>query len=237
MRVQIKVSTGTVLGVKLLVALLPLIAFISLLIYSLNLIGFEGQMLYYVPPAEIQEVKGEKTIGQTFVAPLPGLQRIDVMLFDRGRRNTRDVTFHLRQGLDSTTDIVSITFNASAVKGRKWYTFDFPPLPDSANKIYYFYFSSPESADGDAIAVGGIQVDLYPSGEAYFGSTPARADATFRTYYSGVTLPQKAERLLERLAENKPFVWGNEYFYVFLVIGYLLLATALAWYLSSLVLD
>jgi hypothetical protein len=226
-----------VLRIKLLVSLLPLVTFALVLAYSLNLLGFEGQTLYYAPPAEIQEVKGDKTVGQTFVAPLPGLQRIDVTLFDRGRRNTHDVTFHLRPGLDSSTDIVSITFNASAVKGGEWYTFDFPPLPDSANKTYYFYFSSPESTDNDAIAVGGIQVDLYPGGEAYLGSTPAKADAAFRTYYSGVTLPQKAERLLERLAENKPFLWGNKYFYVFLAIVYLALVTALVWQLSHLVLD
>jgi hypothetical protein len=225
-----------VLRIKLLVSLLPLATFTFVLAYSLNLLGFEGQTLYYAPPAEIQEVKGEKTIGQTFVAPLPGLHRVDVMLFGRGRQNTHDVIFHLRQGLDSTTDIVSITFNASAVKGREWYTFDFPPLPDSANKTYYFYFSSPESADGDAIAVGGIQVDLYPGGEAYFGSTPTKADAAFRTYYSGVTLPQKAERLLERLVENKPFLWGYKYFYVFVVIAYLVLVAALVWQLGRLVL-
>jgi hypothetical protein len=225
-----------VLRIKLLASLLPLVTFALVLAYSLNLLGFEGQTLYYAPPAEIQEVKGDKTVGQTFVAPLPGLQRIDVMLFDRGRRNTHDVTFHLRPGLDSSTDIVAITFNASAVKGGEWYAFNFPPLPDSANKTYYFYFSSPDSTDSDAIAVGGIQVDLYPGGKAYFGSTPARADATFRTYYSGVTLPQKAERLLERLAENKPFLWGNKYFYVFLAIVYLVLVTALVWQLSHLVL-
>jgi hypothetical protein len=222
-----------VLRIKLLVSLLPLATFAFMLAYSLNLLGFEGQTLYYAPPAEIQEVKGDKTIGQTFVAPLPGLHRVDVMLFSQGRRNTRDVTFHLRQGLNSPTDIVSITFNALAVKGREWYTFDFPPLPDSADKTYYFYFSSPKSTDGDAIAVGGIQVDLYPGGEAYFGSTPTKADVAFRTYYSGVTLRQKAERLLGRLAENRPFLWGNRYFYVLLVIVYLAVVTALVWRLGD----
>lgn len=220
---------GSLRRLKLFVLVLPLIGFALVFVDSLNLLGFDGQMLYYRPPAEIQEVKGERTIGQTFVAPLPGLHRIDVMLFDRGHRNTHDVTFRLREGITSSTDILSITFNASEVAGARWYRFDFPPLVDSAGKTYYFYFSSPESTDGNAIAVGGVQLDLYPDGMAYLNTTPANADLAFKTYYAAVAPAQKVEQLLERLAENKPFFWGNKYFYVFLVVVYLLLVTLFIW--------
>jgi hypothetical protein len=230
-------SLNVALGIKLLVSLFPLVSFVLVLSQSLNLLGLEGQRYNHGVPAEIQEVKGGRTLGQTFVAPLPGLHRIDVMLFDRGRRNTHDVTFHLQEGVDASTDIFSTTFNASEIKGGGWHTFDFAPLADSAGKTYYFYFASPESTDGDAIAVGGMEGDLYRRGTAYLYATPANADLTFNTYYSEVPWQQKAQRLLERLAENKPFVWGKEYFYVFLVIVYLLLATILAWQVAGLVLD
>jgi hypothetical protein len=230
-------SLRAALGVKLLVSLLPLISFVLVLSRSLDLLGLEGQRFNHGAPTEIQEIKGGRTLGQTFVAPLPGLHRIDVMLFDRGRRNTHDVTFHLQEGLDASTDIFSTTFNASEIKGGGWHRFDFTPLVNSAGKVYYFYFSSPESTNGNAIAVGGVEGDLYRRGMAYLYATPANADLTFRTYYSEVPWQQKAQRLLELLAENKPALLGNKYFYVFLVVAYLLLVTVLAWQIASFVLD
>jgi hypothetical protein len=230
-------SLNVALGIKLLVSLLPLVSFVLVLSQSLNLLGLEGQRYNHGAPTEIQEVKDGRTLGQTFVAPLPGLHRIDVMLFDRGRRNTHDVTFHLREGVDASSDTFSTTFNASEIKGGGWHRFDFTPLVNSAGKVYYFYFSSPESTDGDAIAVGGVEGDLYRNGMAYLYATPANADLTFRTYYSEVPWQQKAQRLLERLAENKPSLLGNKYFYVFLVVAYLLLVTVLAWQIASFVLD
>lgn len=227
----------TPLGIKLLVTLFVPVVFGALLVYGLSLLGFTRQTLFYAPPAEIQEVKGDRLIGQTFVAALPGLHRIDVLLFDRGRRNTHDVTFHLREGPEASADIVSLTFNASEVRGREWVDFSFPPLPDSAGKTYYFYFSSPDSGDGDAIAVGGIQVNLYPDGLAYLSSTPASADLAFRAGYAQVTLARKAGEFVHLLTADRPFPWNAPYFYVALTIVYVLLAAAVIWRLSSLGLD
>jgi hypothetical protein len=225
------------LAARALFSLVPLIGLALIIAQCLRLIGFEGQIFNHGTPTEIQEIKGDRIIGQTFVAPLPGLDRIDVLLFDRGRQNTQPVTFHLRQGVDGSEDLLSITFNASEVRGERWRRFAFPPVPDSAGKVYYFYFSSPDSGVGNAIAVGGVEGNLYSRGTAYLYSTPANADLAFRTYYAGITVPQKVEKLAERLTAHKPFPLGNKYFYVFLALVYLILVTALTWHITGLVFD
>jgi hypothetical protein len=230
-------SLGLALVARVLFSLVPLISLALIIAQCLKLIGFEGQIFNHGTPTEIQEIKGNRIIGQTFMAPLAGLDRIDVLLFDRGRRNTHPVTFHLRQGVDGSEDLLSITFNASEVRGESWHTFTFSPVPDSGGKVYYFYFSSPDSGAGDAIAVGGVEGNLYPHGMAYLYSTPTNADLAFRTYYAGTTLSQKVEKLAERLTEHKPFPLSNKYFYVFLALVYLILVTALTWQITGLVLD
>jgi hypothetical protein len=230
-------SLSLALAARVLFSLVPLIGSALIIAQCLKLIGFEGQIFNHGTPTEIQEIKGDRIIGQTFVAPLPGLDRIDVLLFDRGRRNTHPVTFHLRQGVNSSDDLLSITFNASEVRGETWHTFAFPPVPDSGGKAYFFYFSSPDSGAGDAIAVGGVEGNLYSPGTAYLYATPANADLAFRTYYSGITLSQKVEKLAERMTEHKPFPLGNKYFYVLLALVYLILVTALTWKITGLVFD
>jgi hypothetical protein len=220
-----------------LFSLVPLIGLALIIAQSLRLIGFEGQIFNHGTPTEIQEIKGDRIIGQTFVAPLPGLDRIDVLLFDRGHHNTQPVTFHLRQGVDGSEDLLSISFNASEVRGESWHTFTFSAMPDSGGKAYYFYFSSPDSSTGNAIAVGGVEGNLYSRGTAYLYSTPTNADLAFRTYYSDITLSQKVEKLAERLTEHKPFVLGNIYFYVFLALVYVIFVTALSWQITGLVID
>jgi hypothetical protein len=233
----IRDSLSLALVARVLFSLVPLIGFALIIAQCLKLIGFEGQIFNHGTPTEIQEIKGDRIIGQTFVAPLPGLHRIDVLLFDRGHRNTHPVTFHLRQGVNSSQDLFSTTFNASEIKGGGWHTFDFAPLANSAGKTYYFYFSSPDSTDGNAIAVGGVEGNLYPNGTAYLYSTPTNADLAFKTYYAGITFSRKVEKLSERLTEHKPFPLGDKYFYISLALVYLILVTALAWQITGLVFD
>jgi hypothetical protein len=213
---------------KIFLFLLPIVVPVLAVAYGLSVFSVEGQTLYYWPPAKIQEVTGEKTLGQTFIAALPDLYRIDVMLFDAGQRgNTRKVTFHLREGLDNPTDKFSVVFDASQVKGSQWYTFEFPALADSANKSYYFYFSSPEATEEGAIGVAGVQQDVYPGGLAYINTTPTSADLTFRTYYAGIGPIQKLSILPKRLTQNRPSLWGKNSWYVILGIAYLLVMTLL----------
>jgi hypothetical protein len=176
------------------------------------------------------EITDDLVIGQTFEAPVDGLRRIDVVLRTYNRRNTHPVTFYLKPSIDSEDVIYQETFNASEVRNNQWRTFEFSPVLDSAGKSYYFYFESPDSVEGNAITVGGAQGgDFYNDGATYLtadylGGDPTivLADVAFRTYY-GLSLKEKVSILGQRLVENKPFIWGDIRFYMFLAVLYVLI--------------
>jgi hypothetical protein len=207
-----------------LISILLLGGLITIVIKGLDLLGYEGQLInfYHHPVSDALEIKGDLAIGQTFLAPVDGLQRIDVVLRTYGRRNTHDVTFYLKQSLDSPEVIYQETFDASEIRNNSWRTFEFPPIPDSAGRTFFFYFASPDSVKGDAITVGGALGDLYNGGNAYLGPVPADADMAFRTYY-GLSPSEKLAILGERLVENKPSVWSDIRFYLLLAGLYALI--------------
>jgi hypothetical protein len=207
-----------------LISILLLGGLITIVIKGLDLLGYEGQLInfYHQPISDALEIKGDLAIGQTFLAPVDGLQRIDVVLRTYGRRNTHDVTFYLKQSLDSPEVIYQETFDASEIRNNSWRTFEFPPIPDSAGRTFFFYFASPDSVKGDAITVGGALGDLYNGGNAYLGPVPADADMAFRTYY-GLSPSEKLAILGERLVENKPSVWSDIRFYLLLAGLYVLI--------------
>ena len=196
---------------------------ITSFIEGLDRLGYEGQLNneYFGPASDLLEIKGDLTIGQTFQAPLDSLHRIDVVLRTYGRKNTHDVTFYLKESLDSPEVIYQETFNASEVRNNGWRTFEFSPVPHSASKSFFFYIASPDSVQGDAITVGGGDSDYYTGGQAYLGPVPANADLAFRTYY-GLSPNEKLAILGQRLVENKPSVWGDVRLYLLLAGLYIL---------------
>ena len=154
------------------------------------------------------------------------------MMSTYNRRNTHDVTFHLKEDLNAQTDILTITFNASDVRDGAWRSFAFPPISDSAGRSFYFYLESPESEPGNAVSVMGRNDDRYPWGQGFINGHPTPGDMTFRIFYR-MSLEQKINWVLESLAANKPSVWGNENFYVLLAVLYALLLGALLWQASD----
>jgi len=206
----------------LLWSLLMLAGLLLILARALAVLGYEGQILNKISPNPTIALIGDMRLGQTFVAPRPGLERVEVLMYGYRRHNTQPVTFHLRKlGVDQ--DEVSFTFNARQVRGWRWQSFGFPPLADSAGQTYYFFFDSPSSTPDDALTLGGLEGDTYPNGTALMNGHPARADVAFRTYYSNVSLAEKTAALATRITENKPSIWGDVRFYVFLAVAYVLI--------------
>ncbi len=216
------------------------LALISLLVFALAGLGAiitsffdqlacEGQLINNnVAPTIAQQVAGERIIGQSFIAPRPDLNRIDLLLQTYGRKNSSDVTLRLLavpensdnplQGLE----VYRTTFNAAAVSDQSWRTFTFPPMPDSAGKTYLIALESPQSTDGNAITVGGIERDAYTAGTAFLGPVPVPADITFRTCYA-LSVNEKLAILGQQLVKNKPSLWGDPRFYLLLLILYALI--------------
>jgi len=206
----------------LLWSLLMLAGLLLILTRALALSGYEGQILNKISPTPTIALVGGMQLGQTFVAPRADLEHVDVLMYGYRRHNTQPVTFHLRK-LGADQDEVSFTFNASQVRSWRWQSFGFPPLADSAEQTYYFFFDSPTSTPDDALTLGGVEGDTYPNGTALINGHPAQADVAFRTYYSNVSLADKLSALATRITENKPSIWGDVRFYVFLAVAYVLI--------------
>jgi hypothetical protein len=185
-------------------------------------LGGEGQPVNLIRLSSAISLAGGTQLGQRFVAPRAGLQRIDVLLYGYFRRNTQPVTFHLRRE-GAAEDEVTRTFNASEVWGWRWMSFRFDPLPDSEGQAYVFFFESPTSTPDDGLTLGGVEGDLYPHGTGLINGQPVRADAAFMTYYDGVTCGEKLTALMAKLTGAKPSIWGDIRLYVVLGILYVLL--------------
>ena len=198
------------------------LGFLIVVFHSLDSLGFEGQPVNLIRLSPAINLANGTQIGQRFVAPRPGLYRIDVLLYGYFRRNTQPVTFHLRQE-GAHEDLVTIPFSSAEIWGWHWKSFTFDPLLDSEGQAYYFFFASPTSTPEDTITLGGVEGDLYPYGTATLNGQPMRADAAFKTYYTGVTLGDKVITLARKITEGKPSIWGDVRFYALLGVVYLLL--------------
>jgi hypothetical protein len=164
-------------------------------------IACEGQPFNdNAPPTESQQIWGKRIISQSFVAARPGLNRIDIMFQTYARQNRGNMILRLLEVPDRLdnpllgTERFRTTFNTANVWDKSWHTFTFPSLDNSAGKTYLITLSSPESADGNAITVGGIRRNVYLPGTAYVGTVPVTADIAFRSCYQMTNL----EKLIDR---------------------------------------
>lgn len=213
---------------------------IALLTAGVNLTHFiacEGQPFNdNLPPTPAQQILGERLIGQSFVAPRDGLNRIDLFLQTYQRQNTRDISLLLlelppsKYNFFEGREIFTTIFNAATVEDRTWRTFTFPTISDSAQKQYLILLNSPDSKDGNAITVGGIQQDVYAPGLAvvyapdlaFSELTPVNGDIMFRTCYEMMPL-EKLQVLVEQMTRSRPMLWSNIGFYIINLTIYILL--------------
>lgn len=160
------------------------------------------QLDVYQPVATepVGEIRQDRTIGQTFLSHYSGLCQVDVLLATYARQNTQPVAFHLRESPQSTTDLVTIIFNAADVQDNAYRSFTFTPIPNSAGRSYYFFFNSPTSTHGDAITAWATPEEVYSEGTLYKRDEAQTGDLAFRTHYSysPIVLASVAARGLPR---------------------------------------
>ena len=131
----------------------------------------------------VGEIRGSRTVGQTFVAHEDGLSRIDVLLATYARKNAYPVIFRLKKSPNVTDDIATITFSAARVKDNAFRQFTFAPIPDSKDKSYFFIIESLESVPGNAITIWHDPGDAYDEGAMYVDGQTMAGDLAFRTYH------------------------------------------------------
>jgi hypothetical protein len=221
---------------------LALAGLIAIGVSFFNQLACEGQPINNnVSPTFSQQIMGEQILSQSFVAPRADLNRIDILFQTYQRQNTHDVTLRLLEapsGADNPlqgVELFKATFNAADARDESWHTFRFAPIPDSAGKTYLITLQSPESVNGNAITVGGIERDVYRPGSAFLGPVPVPADISFRACFQ-MTIFEKLQVLAEQLTRNRPAVWADPLFYGAALLTYLLLLIGLFWRLSKLAL-
>lgn len=156
-----------------------------------------------------EELVGGHTFGQTFASGRDGLYRIDLGTATYARANSAPVLFHLRSSPEAGEDLRLVTLAGAAIENERPTSFEFPPLPDSGGKSYYFYLESPEAAPGNAITVYANEQDEYAAGTAYRDGRPAEGDLAF-TAYSRETysLSCVLSGIFSRLTQDLSFCLG-----------------------------
>jgi hypothetical protein len=217
------------------VGLLTLAGVVGIGVSFFNQIACEGQPINNnAEPTTEQQIFGERIIAQSFVAAKSDLNRIDIFLQTYGRKNTHDVTLRLLAVEEDTdtplagAEVFKTTFNAGAVRDQAWRTFAFDPIAESAGKTYLIALASPDSVEGNAITVGGIERNSYLPGTAYLGSMPVPADFTFRSCYQMSNI-EKLQVLSNQITQSRPGLWGDIRFYGFILFIYLLLLIGFFW--------
>jgi len=235
----------SVLAKKVTVATLCVLTLMGLAMIAstfFNRIACEGQPINNnADPTTEQQIFGDRIIAQSFVAARNDMNRIDIFFQTYGRKNTHDVNLRLLEVAEDQeplqgTEVFHTTFNAASISDQSWRTFTFPPIPDSAGKTYLVSLDSPDSLDGNAITVGGIERNSYLPGTAYLGPIPVPADFAFRSCYQMTTV-EKLEVLSSQITQSRPGLWGDIRFYGLLLLIYLLLLAGFFWKLIRWVLS
>lgn len=223
-----------------LIFILILAGLVGILRSTFHQLGCEGQLLNTGRggPTTEQEIREERIIGQSFIAPRDGLNRIDLFLQTYGRPNTGDVFLRLLEvppGLANPLEgreVFSTVFNAATVQDQAWRTFTFPPLAGSAGRTYVIALASPGSVTGNAITVGGIERDLYAPGGAFLGAVPVLADITFRACFD-MTAGERLSLLAGQISRGRPGPWGAAAFYLLQLLAYAGLLLGFLWRLAA----
>jgi len=167
------------------------------------------------------QVSGETQVGQQFTAPLPGLYRIEVMLDRPATAGSRPITFHLKTDPAATADLWTAPLNTGEIQQGVPYGFEFPPLRHSKGQSFYFYLESADSESGEGVAVRYSPEAVLEGASACLNGRPLTGELQFRTFYT-LRTRDKADLLLSRMAEGRPYLLGAKGFYVALALTYAL---------------
>jgi len=177
------------------------------------------------------EATGSTQVGQAWTAPLPGLYRIEVSLQPPATGASRPLSFHLRGGVDATSDLWTATLDPGQIASGSPYAFEFEPLRDSRGKPFYFYLESPESQPGEAVRVVYGPTSVLDGSSAYVNGQQVAGNLVFQTHYA-LRTRDKVDLLLERMAQGRPYLLGTKGFYVGLAVLYTLLLLLLIWHVG-----
>jgi hypothetical protein len=168
----------------------------------------------------IGELVAGRRFGQTFQASFSGLYQIDVLLATYNRQNNGPVIFHLTEGVGGT-ELVTIEIEASQIQDNAPRRFAFEPIPDSADREFYFYLEAPNAKRGNAITIWETDYDSYPAGRAYADDEPTVGDLRFVAYYR--SNPRETwHNLSERIRTWHPILWQIRWLVLATIVAFIM---------------
>jgi hypothetical protein len=166
-------------------------------------------------------VAGATRVGQLFVAPMPGLYRIEVSLGPGGGGAAQDLIFHLQTEPLASEDLVTIKLSSAQIVAGTPLGFEFEAIRDSMGQRFFFFLEAPAAEPEQALRLRYSPGATLEGATAYLDDQPLLGSLSFHSYYT-LRTRDRVNLLLSRMAESRPYFLGSKAFYLFLAAVYAL---------------
>jgi len=133
----------------------------------------------------LTELVAGRSHGQRFLSKRNGLSGIIIVPSLLGRSNTSRLVLHIRTNPGAPGDIHSLNLPTHNLTEGQALAFRFPPIPDSANRWFYFIADSPDGVPGDTVT---LFASAHPEGieaQRYEDGLPADGALVMSLEYNG----------------------------------------------------
>jgi hypothetical protein len=149
----------------------------------------------FIDPRNVQEnasipagvLSGANTIGQTFISHADRLHAIDLVVVvsdDLEYSSASRITLHVRQQIDSSFDLATVSVPIQTVANNRLVKFTFSPIDNSQGQSFYFLLDAAQAQiTRGYISVWSSEDDAYADGRQYVNGVAVNRDLVFRTYH------------------------------------------------------
>ena len=167
----------------------------------------------FIDPRNVQEnasipagvLSGANTIGQTFISYTDRLHAIDLVVVasdDLEYASTGRITLHVRQQIDSSFDLATVSVPIQTFASNRLVKFVFPPIDRSQGQSFYFLLDASQTQiTRGYISVWSSEDDVYADGQQYANGIAVNRDLVFRTYYDP-SLPMLFNAFVQTLQKH-----------------------------------
>lgn len=145
-----------------------------------------------IDPSAIQDTAALPTpridgnvIGQTLRSRYPSLSAIQVRFtfpIEPSAPPGGRITLHLRASPSAEGDLAAAPIPLDQIQNNDFSRFSFPPIANSLDQNYYFFFDITPGAGPFMLWSSGE--DAYSDGSLYVNNSPTPRDLSFRAYYA-----------------------------------------------------
>ena len=126
-------------------------------------------------------LSGSLTIGQSFVSPCAGLNRIDILVGTYKQQNRGTIHFNLFVP-GSNHALVSKSFDSSKIPDNSYLRVRFAPLRSSQGCQYYFDLRATDTRPNEGVAIWSSSGDTLANSTSFINGSPAQGDLAFRAF-------------------------------------------------------